>query len=102
NGLEKSAHQPSIKQSTKNSDEELSEITKEIKTYSEEDHLIGKSDESIELYDSFKQAILNLNPEISLSAKKLYISFKLNRKTITDIQIYQKQLKLSINLKKVN
>ncbi|MDC2826340.1 DUF5655 domain-containing protein [Rodentibacter pneumotropicus] len=100
NGLEKSAHQPSIKQSTKNSDEELSEITKEIKTYSEEDHLIGKSDEAIELYESFKQAILNLNPEISLNVKKHYISFKLARKTITDIQVHQKQLKLSINLKK--
>ncbi|HDR1839107.1 TPA: hypothetical protein QB610_002168, partial [Pasteurella multocida] len=74
NGLRKSIYQPTLKHN-----EKLSEITKEIKTYSEEEHLSGKSDDVIELYQSFKQAILNLNPEINYSAKKLYISFKLNR-----------------------
>ncbi|HDR1924512.1 hypothetical protein GV127_10385 [Pasteurella multocida] len=94
NGLRKSIYQPTLKHN-----EKLSEITKEIKTYSEEEHLAGKSDDVIELYQSFKQAILNLNPEINYSAKKLYISFKLNR-TLADIEIQKSGLKIGINMKK--
>lgn len=99
NGLKKSAYQPSIKYTDEKRSENLSEITKIIKTYSEEDHLAGKSDETIELYQTFKLALLNLSPEISCTAKKLYVSFKLNR-TIADIEIQKSGLKIGINLRK--
>ena len=79
---------------------ELSEIAKEIKTYNEEDFYIGKTEEIIELYNDFKQAILNLSSEISILPKKVYIAFKKDRKNIADIQILNKGLKIFINVKK--
>ncbi len=54
----------------------------------------------IELYNDFKQAILNLSPEIVLVPKKIYIAFKKDRKNIADIQILSKGLKIFINVKK--
>lgn len=99
NGLPKSAYQPSIKLSNDKNNDELAKITKELKTYSEDEHLLGKSDDVVELYQIFKQGILNLNPEITTTAKKLYISFKLNS-TISDIEIQKSGLKIAINIKK--
>lgn len=102
-GVKKSASAPSVKLSAKNNEKsELSEITQELKTYTEEDHLQGKSDEIRELYEEFKQAILNLSPEIETTATKLYISFRKDKKTISDIIIQKNALKIFINKKKGN
>jgi predicted transport protein len=76
------------------------EISKEIKVYSEEDHLQGKSDEIIELYEKFKNAILNLREGIEIVYRKLYIGFKFNNGNISDIEIQAKQLKLYVNVNK--
>ena len=70
------------------------------KSYSEEDFLEGKSDEVIELYNDFKQAILNLSPEIEIVPQKLYLAFKIGKNNITDIEIQSKKLKISINVKR--
>lgn len=59
----------------------------------------GKSEEVIELYDTFKNAILNLAPDIEMLPKKLYIAFKKD-KNIADIHIQQKGLKIWINMHK--
>ena len=100
-GVQKSQAAPSIKlTSTSEKDTELSEITKEIKTYEEEDFYQGKTEEVIELYNDFKQAILNLSPEIMVVPKKIYSAFKKDRKNIADIQILSKGLKIFINVKK--
>ena len=100
-GIKKSEAAPSIKQtSTLEKETDLSEIAKEIKTYNEEDFFIGKTEELIELYNDFKQAILNLSPEIGIIPKKVYIAFKKDRKNIADIQILNEGLKIFINMKK--
>lgn len=100
-GIKKSEVAPSIKQtSTLEKETDLSEITKEIKTYNEEDFFIGKTEELIELYNDFKQAILNLSPEIGIIPKKVYIAFKKDRKNIADIQILNEGLKIFINMKR--
>jgi len=100
-GVQKSQAAPSIKlTSIPEKKTELSEIAKEIKTYNEEDFYIGKTEEIIELYNDFKQAILNLSSEISILPKKVYIAFKKDRKNIADIQILNKGLKIFINVKK--
>ena len=75
------------------------ERIKEIKTYTEDYHLNWKSDEIIGLFEDFKNAILNLSSEINIEPKKLYIAFKENKKTISDIEIQKKQLKIHINKK---
>ena len=100
-GVQKSQAAPSITlTSISEKDSELSEITKEIKTYNEEDFFQGKSEEVIELYNDFRQAILTLSPEIEIIPKKVYIAFKKDKKNIVDIEILNKGLKIFINLKK--
>src|SRR5574344_2166557 len=49
------------------------DISRKIKVYSEEDHLKGKSDEIIELYEKFKNAILNLKNDLEVVYRKNYI-----------------------------
>lgn len=74
-------------------------VTDEIKVYTEEDHLTDNPEEIVELYETYKNAILNLADDIEIVPKKLYIAFKKN-KNITDIIIMKKGIKLFINLKK--
>jgi predicted transport protein len=77
----------------------IKSVTDEIKVYNEEDHLTGYSEEMLELYETYKNAILNLADDIEIVPKKLYIAFKRN-KNIVDIVTLNKGLKLFINLKK--
>ena len=87
---------PNIKAVSNEKREELS-ILKAIKVYQESDHLADKTDFIQELYESFRQAILNLDQNIEINVRKLYIAFKKDR-NIADIRIQQKNLKIWINL----
>ena len=99
NPIKKSQSAPSIKQvqSTKG-ESDFSKVADEIKVYTEEDHLNGKSDEIKELYDAFKTGILNLSPDIDVEPKKWYIAFK-RGSNIADISPMKNGIKLGINLK---
>ncbi|RHJ92094.1 DUF5655 domain-containing protein [Parabacteroides bouchesdurhonensis] len=97
NPIKKSQSAPSIKQVQNLENSTISKVTKEIKVYTEDEHLKGKSDDIKELYDTFKTAILNISPDIETSFKKLYIAFKKD-KNIADINIQQRGLKIWINL----
>ena len=96
NIINKSKSAPNIKAVSNEKREELS-ILKEIKVYQESDHLADKTDFIQELYEDFKQGILNLDPDIEINTRKLYIAFKKDR-NIADIRIQQKNLKIWINL----
>lgn len=95
NGIPKSKSAPSVKQST-----QLGDISREIKHYSEDEHLLGKPEEIVELYEDFKQRLLNLYPDLTVVALKQYIAFKNNNKNVVDMLIKQKSLKIYLNLKK--
>jgi len=99
NPIKKSKSAPSIRQVQTSQDSEIDKIAKEIKTYSEEDHFINKSDYVKELYESFKESILNLSSDIEIKPQKWYIAFK-KGKNIIDIEIQAKGLKMWLNLKK--
>ncbi|OUD35694.1 DUF5655 domain-containing protein [Flavobacterium sp. FPG59] len=99
NPIKKSKSAPSIKQVQNNDNSEISKVTQEIKIYNEEDHITGKSDEIIELYETFKNAILQLSSDIEVVPKKMYVAFKL-KNNIVDIRIQQKNLIFWINMKK--
>jgi len=99
NPIKKSKSAPSIKQVQNNDESEISKITQEIKVYTEEDHLNTATEEIVELYETFKNAIQNLTDDIEIAPKKLYIAFKKN-KNIADIVLLKKGLKIFINLKK--
>lgn len=99
NNIGKSKSAPSIKPILEKNNT-YQDISKEIKVYTEEDHLQSKSDEIIELYEKFKNAILNLKEGIEVVYRKYYIGFKLNNSNISDVEIQSKSLKLYINLNK--
>jgi predicted transport protein len=98
NPIKKTKSAESIKPLTKQNSL-IKSVTDEIKVYTEEDHLNGSSQEIVELYESFKNAILNLTDDTEIDPKKLYIAFKKN-KNIADIVILKKGIKIFINVKK--
>jgi len=100
NPIKKSSSATSIQPLTEK-DEAFNKITKEIKVYTEEDHLINISDEITELYETFKNAIQNLADNIEVVPRKQQVSFRHNG-IICDIHIQKKRLKMWINLKKGN
>lgn len=99
NPIKKSQSAPSIKQVSGKEESNISKVVKEIKVYTEEDHLNNKPDSTKELYENYKNAILNLSQDIEIIPKQLYIAFK-KGKNIADIHLQQKGLKIWINLKK--
>ncbi|WP_158210442.1 endonuclease NucS domain-containing protein [Myroides phaeus] len=99
NPIKKSKSAPAIKEVQSDQDSQIAKVAKEIIVYSEENHLEGKSDDIIELYEAFKASILNLSGDIEIVPKKMYIAFKL-KNNIVDIRVQQKNLILWINMKK--
>lgn len=69
NAIKKTASATSI-QPLMEKNEAIWEITKEIKVYTEDDHLTNKPDAIIELYEAFKEAILNLADNIEIVPRK--------------------------------
>ena len=78
--------------------QELDEVTKEIKVYTEEEHYKKASDEIKELYENVKDAILSLGA-LEVKPKKYYIAF-VGKTNVVDIGIQKNSIKLWINLKK--
>ena len=75
-------------------------LTEKIKEYSEENLLKGKSDDVVELYESYKNASLNLNTEIEVKPQKWYVSFKKANSHICALEIQKNGIKLTINVSK--
>ncbi len=100
NPIKKSSSATSIKPLTEKN-EAINKVAREIKVYTEEDHLTNISDEITELYQSFKDAIQNLADNIEIVPRKQQIGFRHNG-IICDIHIQKKGLKMWINLKKDN
>lgn len=97
--VKKSKSAPSIKPMQKGDDSQISKLAKEIKVYAEEDHLKGKSDEVTELYESFRNAIQNLGPDIEIKPQKMVIGFTYRGKIFADVLVLKSELKCWINLK---
>lgn len=100
NPIKKSKSAPSIKQVQQSDNSEIAKVTKELKVYTEEEHLEGKSDEVKELYEVFKQSILGLVVDSYIKPKKLEIGFVKNGRIFSDVVIMKNGLKLFLNLKK--
>lgn len=102
NPIKRSKSAPSIKQVQHTKDSALDKVTKEFVVYDEDYHLNDQSDDVIELYESFKNAILALSAELEISPKKLYVAFKQGKNNIVSIRLQNKSLKIWINAKKGN
>ncbi len=99
NPIKKSKSAPSIKNVQQNEESEINKIVKEIVVYDEEYHLKKYPQEVKELYETFKEAILNLDNAIEVISKKQYIAFK-KQKNIADIVTLKSGLKIFLNIKK--
>ncbi|MBS1631689.1 MAG: hypothetical protein JST10_03850 [Bacteroidetes bacterium] len=99
NPVKKSNAAESIKPLTQNK-EALKKVTEEIKVYTEEEHLSKTTELIAELYEKFRQGILQLADEIEIKPKKMEIGFRKDSKVFTDICILKNSLKIWINLKK--
>ena len=97
NQIKTSGAQESVKTISRQ-DEAIEKVTKEIKVYTEDEHLEKGTEETIELYETFKSAILNLD-ELEVKPKKKYIAFVLGS-NVVDIHIQKNALKMWLNLQK--
>ena len=95
--IQKVGAQESIKTISKK-DQTIDNVAKEIKVYSEQEHLENVNEEIKELYNKFKSAIQNLD-NLEIKPKKKYIAFVAGRNVI-DILPQKKALKMWINLNK--
>lgn len=99
--IRKTKSAESIKPITQTNNE-LKEVINEIKVYTEDDLLKGKSEEVVELYSKFKSAILNIVDGVEVKPQKFYIAFKIGNNNICDFEIQKNGLKLTINVKRGN
>ncbi|MDV2439916.1 DUF5655 domain-containing protein [Acinetobacter gerneri] len=99
NPLQKAKSAPSIKQVQKVESQEIQKIAKEIQQYDEEYHLADKSDDIRELYEQFRDSILNLAPDLEINPKKLYIGLKKQKRNVVYIEIQKKILRITLNAK---
>lgn len=100
NPVKKSKSAPTISNIQKNKNSTLAKVTREIVVYDEDYHLKDHSDDVLELYDSFKNAILALSPDLEIIPQKLYLAFKRGKNNIVSIHLQNKSLKMWINAKK--
>ena len=94
--IKKSRSAESIKPLTQQN-QSLKTIADEIKVYTEEDNLKNGSEQTVELYEKFKNAILNLADGIEIKQLKNYIAFKKD-KNVVGIIVQRSALKLMESL----
>jgi len=99
NPIKKSNAAESIKPLTQNK-EALKKVTEEIKVYTEEEHIQKTNELIAELYQKFRQGVIQLADDIEIKPKKMEIGFRKDSNVFTDICILKNSLKIWINLKK--
>lgn len=78
------------------SDKAMETVNKEIKVYTEDEHLVSSSEETKELYERMKRMILSIADDISIKPTKKYIAF-VRKTNFCDIAIQKNQLKMWLN-----
>lgn len=97
NSIKKSRGAESIKPITQQN-RELKRVTDEIVVYTEDEHLQGVNEDIVELYERYRNAVLNLADDIDVVPQKHYVVFK-KGKNIVGIKVQKSSLKLTINAK---
>ena len=97
NPLQKTKSAPSIKQVQKMGSEDIKKIAKEIQTYDEAYHLADKSDDIKELYEQFRDSILNLAPDIEMNIRKNYIAFKCKNSNLLYVHFLKDFIRFDIS-----
>jgi len=77
----------------------VEKVSREVKKYTEDDHINGIPEEIIELYNKFKDMVLNIADGITIRPRKWYIGF-VAKTNFTDVLLQKSKIKIWINLKK--
>ena len=83
---------------TSSSDSVISQVTREVKVYSEDKHIGHGSTEINEIYYKIKERILELGSDVEMVPRQDYIGFK-RGSNFVDVEFQKKQLKIFINMK---
>jgi len=97
NPIKKSKSATSIKPIAQQNTE-LKAIADQIRVYTEDDHRINTSGEIFELYQKFRDAILNLADDIEIKPQKFYVAFKRDG-NIACLEMQKKKMKIYIGAK---
>ncbi len=95
--IQKANSKESIKTISR-TDETIETVTKEIRVYTEEEHIEKCDDEIRELYEKLKISILNFD-NVELKPKKQYLAF-VSGKNIIDLNPQKRAIKMWLNLPK--
>lgn len=96
--VQKASSKESIKTISR-SDDTVEAVSKEVKVYTEQDHLQKADFETRELYEQLKERLLNLDDNVTVHPKKQTIGFKIDNTVFCDIVLQGKGLKIYLNLK---
>lgn len=85
---------------TVSNSETITTVSKEIKVYSEQDHLENIEDDFLSVYAEIKEFLLSFGEDITIYPKKKTIGFKIGSKVFCDIVMQNKGIRLFLNAKK--
>ncbi len=86
-------------QQISNSDKNKQKVNREIKKYTEEDTLNGKSDDLKSLYYQLNEFVLSNYDDIEIKHLKHYYVFKTNNKIVASAELFSKFIKSWFNIK---
>lgn len=89
----------SIKTISQSSNEKVEKVNREIKVFTESDHIQKGEFETRELYEKLKERLLNLDDNVNVQPKKQTIGFRVGNNIFCDIVVQAKSLKIYVNLK---
>lgn len=85
---------------TVSNSETITTVSKEIKVYSEQDHLEKIEGDILNIYAEIKEFLLSVGEDITIYPKKKTIGFKIESKVFCDIVMQNKGIRLFLNAKK--
>lgn len=96
--LKKSKSAESIKPLAQQN-KEIKQVVDQIQVYTEDQHLADASPEIVELYEKFRNSILNLSDGIDLIPQKFYLAFKKDKSNIACLEFQKKRIKIWVGAK---
>lgn len=96
--IQKASARESIKTISGN-DETVEAVSKEVKVFTEQDHLQKVDFETRELYELVKERLISLDDNVTTQPKKQTIGFRVDNNIFCDIVLQGKGLKIYLNLK---
>jgi predicted transport protein len=96
--IQKSSAKESIKTISRN-DEIVETVSKEVKVFTEQDHLQNVAFETRELYEQVKERLLGLDDNVTTQPKKQTIGYKIDNNIFCDVVLQGRGLKIYVNMK---